>query len=163
MTRKFDFQKLFLKQEEEEDEDFVSLVDALAAMTEKWPEGFHATDVAELINGSVNQDAFALREFLYPGMPQSFVAGARSVGKRLAAHIDEPVKSGESILILRKMEETTDRKMKGALKYHIHMDPPAAQQATPKATKQSAGVGKKRNQVMIETRVAATLNRLPPL
>ena len=118
-----DFQKLFLKQEEEEDEDSVSLVDALAAMTEKWPEGFHATDVAELINGSVNQDALALREFLYPGMPQSFVAGARSVGKRLAAHIDEPVKSGESILILRKMEETTDRKMKGALKYHVHMDP----------------------------------------
>ena len=118
-----DFQKLFLKQEEEEDEDSLSLVDALTVMAEKWPQGFHATDVAELINGSLNQDALALREFLYPGIPQGFVAGARSVGKRLAAHIDEPVKSGERTLILRKMEETTDRKMKGALKYHIHMDP----------------------------------------
>ena len=41
-----DFQKLFLKQEEEEDEDSISLVDALTVMAEKWGAGFHATDVA---------------------------------------------------------------------------------------------------------------------
>jgi hypothetical protein len=43
--------------------------------------------------------------------------------KKLAAHVDEPVKSGECTLILRKMEDATDRKMKGALRYRVHMDP----------------------------------------
>ena len=118
-----DFQKLFLKQEEEEDEDFISLVDALTIMAQKWGAGFHATDVAVLINDLFNQDALTLREFLYPGAPSGLVVAARSVGKRLAAHVDEPVKSGECTLILRKMEETTDRKAKGALKYCVHMDP----------------------------------------
>lgn len=117
-----DFQELFLKQEEEDDEDSVSLVDALTILAEKWTEGFHATDVAVLINDSFNQDALALREFLYPGSPSGLVVAARSVGKRLAAHIDEPVKSGDCTLILRKMEETTDRKAKGALKYFVYAD-----------------------------------------
>jgi hypothetical protein len=118
-----DFQKLFLKQEEEEDEDSISLVDALTVMAQTWGSGFHATDVAELINNSFNQDALTLREFLYPGAPSGLVVAARSVGKRLAAHVDEPVKSGECTLILRKIEETTDRKAKGASKYCVHMDP----------------------------------------
>jgi hypothetical protein len=118
-----DFQELFLKQEEEDDEDSVSLVDALTILAEKWTEGFHATDVAVLINDSFNQDALALREFLYPGSPSGLVVAARSVGKRLAAHIDEPVKSGGCTLILRKKEETSDRKSKGALKYFVHTDP----------------------------------------
>jgi hypothetical protein len=117
-----DFQKLFLKQEEEEDEDSVSLVDALTILAQTWASGFYATDVATLINDSLSQDALALREFLYPGAPSGLVVAARSVGKRLAAHVDEPVKSGEHTLILRKMEETTDRKAKGALKYCVHMD-----------------------------------------
>ena len=77
-----------------------------------------------LLNGfSINPGALALHEFLYPGTPSSLVVSARSVGKRLAAHVDEPVKSGECTLILRKMEETTDRKTKGALRYRVHMDP----------------------------------------
>jgi hypothetical protein len=120
-----DFQKLFLKQEEEDDEDSVALVDALTLLAEKYPEGFYATDVAELINDhSLNLEALTLAEFLYPGTPVGqAVAAARSVGKRLAAHVDEPVKSGECTLSLRKMEETTDRKRKGALRYRIHMDP----------------------------------------
>jgi hypothetical protein len=118
-----DFQTLFLKQEEEEDEDSISLVDALTVMAQRWGPGFHATDVAVLINDSVNQDALTLREFLYPGAPSGLVVAARSVGKRLAAHVDEPVKSGNCTLILRKMEETTDRKAKGALKYRVHIDP----------------------------------------
>ena len=119
-----DFQKLFLKQEEEEDEDTVSLVDALTWLAEMWPEGFHATDVAKLLNGfSIDPGALALREFLYPGMSQGSAVSVRSVGKRLAAHVDEPIKSGECTLSLRKTEETTDRKTKGALRYRIHMDP----------------------------------------
>ena len=42
-----DFQTLLLKQEEEEDEESISLVDALDLMARKWPDGFHAIDVAE--------------------------------------------------------------------------------------------------------------------
>ena len=116
-----DFQTLLLKQEEEEDEESISLVDALDLMARKWPDGFHAIDVAESIN-IFDQDGLTLREFLYPGAPAGFAAAARSVGKRLKAHIDEPVRNGEETLILRKLEETADKKTKGALKYHIHMD-----------------------------------------
>jgi hypothetical protein len=120
--RRSTFRNSSSKQEEEEDEESVALVDALTVLAEKWPEGFHATDVAELINNnSIDLDALTLGEFLYPGAPAGQVAAPRSVGKRLAAHVDEPVKSG--ILSLRKMEETTDRKKKGTLRYHIHMDP----------------------------------------
>ena len=48
-----DFQKLFLKQEEEEDEDFCIARRRAHWLAEKWPQGFHATDVAELLNGSL--------------------------------------------------------------------------------------------------------------
>jgi hypothetical protein len=118
-----DFEKLFRKQEEEEDEESISLVDALTVLAEMWPGGFHATDVAEFINRfSYEPGGRALHEFLYPGMPQDFVASARSVGKQLAAHVDEPINSGECTLVLRKMEERTDRKAKGAWRYRVHMD-----------------------------------------
>jgi len=118
-----DFQKLFLKQEEEEDEDSVSLVDALKVLAQTWPKGFHATDVAQFINTSfpTNLDALTLREFLYPGEPAGKVAAPRSVGKRLAAHVDEPVKRGDRTLVLRKIEETTDRKNEGSFEIsHPH-------------------------------------------
>jgi hypothetical protein len=121
--QEIDFQKLFLKQEEEEDEDSISLVEALTVLAQKWAKGFYATDVADLINNSFQQDAFTLREFLYPGQPTNLNVAPRSVGKRLAAHVDEPVKSGDCTLVLRKLEETTDRETKGALKYSIHIDP----------------------------------------
>jgi hypothetical protein len=147
-----DFQEFFLSQEEAEDEDAMSLVDVLDIMAHEWPDGFYAKDVADLITSNKdafsNQAAIAIREFLYPGSEFGFVAAVRSVGKRLAAHIDEPVKSGERTLILRKKEDTSHGEMKGVMKYHISIDPPAAQQATPKATKQSAGgKGKKRELV----------------
>jgi hypothetical protein len=103
-------------------------------MAKRWPEGFHASDVAEVMTGfSFDQDALALREFLYPGVTRDFVVAPRSVGKHLAAHVDEPVKSGECTLVLRKMEETTDRQTKGALRYRVHMDydAKAGAQATP--------------------------------
>jgi hypothetical protein len=118
-----EFQKLFLKHEEEEDEDTVSLVEALTVLSQRFAQGFHATDVADLINNTIHQDALTLREFLYPGQKINLDVAARSVGKRLAAHVDEPVKSGDGTLILCKVEETTNRKTKGALKYYIHIDP----------------------------------------
>jgi hypothetical protein len=117
-----DFQKLFLKQEEKEDEDSVSLVDALTVLSETWPEGFRATDVAQLINYSIREeDALTLREFLYPSTPASLMPGPRSVGKRLADHVDDPVKSGDRTLILRKKEDTTGP-TKGSLTYYIQVD-----------------------------------------
>jgi hypothetical protein len=63
-----DFQKFFIKQEEEEDEDSVSLYEALDIMATEWPDGFHPTDVAELMNDSVGKEAAALRDFLYPDL-----------------------------------------------------------------------------------------------
>jgi hypothetical protein len=128
-----DFEKLFLKQEEEEDEDTVMLVDALSVLAEKWPEGFYATDVAKFLNSlSIDPHLLTLYEFLYPGRPQGYAVAARSVGKRLAAHVDEPVKNGDYTFILRKMEETTDRKAKGALRYRVYVD--SDQNAGAKAT-----------------------------
>ena len=59
-------------------------------------------------------------------MGTDFIASVSSVGKRLTAHIDEPVKSsdGKRTLILRKAEETGDRATKGAMRYRVHMNLP---------------------------------------
>jgi hypothetical protein len=108
-----DFRTLFLGQEN--DEDSVALADVLAVMMRRWPEGFKANDVADLINrehaspnlddqtlAEMNRDATMLREFLFPGVPaKNFTAGARSVGRLLANHVDNPVPYGEDILVLR--------------------------------------------------------------
>jgi hypothetical protein len=117
-----DFQKLFLAQEEKDDEDSISLADALGAMAEKWPNGFHAADVAELINSfSYDQVTLTVRGFLYPAAPTWFVATPRSVGNQLAKYVDDPVKSGDRTLILRKREDTTGP-TKGSLTYYIQVD-----------------------------------------
>lgn len=114
-----DFQKLFLTQEETEDEDSTSLADALDIMAGQWPDGFHAVEVADRINNYLDQVGITLREFLYPGVPQkNFVAGAKSVGKRLKAHVDEPVKSGERTLILRARLDTAGA-TKGSSLFYI--------------------------------------------
>jgi hypothetical protein len=117
-----DFQKLFVAKEEKEDEDSISLADALGAMAEEWPNGFHAADVAELINrNSYDQVTLTVRGFLYPAAPAWFVATPRSVGNQLAKHVDDPVKSGDRTLILRKKEDTTGP-TKGSLTYHIQLN-----------------------------------------
>jgi hypothetical protein len=119
-----DFQNLFIKQEEEDDEESLSLADALAIMQRKWPDGFHAEDVARYINDTVEHDAVALREFLYPVALPNFVAAPRSVGKQLKKHLDEPVKSGEQTLALKRKEDTAG-KTKGAQSYCISAKPAA--------------------------------------
>jgi hypothetical protein len=113
-----DFQSLFTKQEEEEDEESLSLAEALVVMRRIWPSGFHATDVATYIQSGSNDDATALREFLYPGAVPGFVAAPRSVGKQLKKHLDEPVKSGEHTLTLKRRVDTTGE-TKGAMAYFV--------------------------------------------
>jgi hypothetical protein len=115
---KIDFQNLFIKQEEEEDEESLSLADALDIMQRKWKDGFHANNVVDFVQGFTDDNAVSLRDFLYPGARPGFIASARSVGKQLRRHIDEPVRSGERTLILRRKVETTGA-TKGAMSYYI--------------------------------------------
>ena len=102
--REVDFQKLFLASDDE-DEDSTSLAEALAIMAAQWPMTFDAAEVARLVNDQANQHGAALREFLYPGAATFYTATPKSVAKRLKNHLDEPVKRGESTLILRRMED----------------------------------------------------------
>lgn len=118
------FQKLFLEHEEAEDEDTISLADALSVMAQVWRGGFVAADVALYINNlttaSGTSGAVTLREFLYPGAPSNNVVAARSVGKRLKAHIDEPVKSGDRTLILRRYKITAGSS-NGSMGYRVEV------------------------------------------
>ena len=115
-----DFQKLFVAQEED-DEESASLADVLAAMAEEWPSGkeFKAADVAEIINEtsrSLNQLGLILGEFLFPGAPFGFTVSARSVANRLKKHRDGPVKSGDRMLVLRSRPKDNE------LLYHVHIE-----------------------------------------
>ena len=115
-----DFQKLFLVQEAESDEDTNTLLEALLIMDRRWPVAeFLGSNIAKLINregatGDPNHpnyetllfemkhDAAVLRDALYPeGVSANFVATSKGVGKKLAAHVDEPVPHGDDMLTLR--------------------------------------------------------------
>jgi hypothetical protein len=115
--QQLDFQDLFMSQEED-DEEAASLADALTVMRRRWPT-FRANDVADLINRKdadasldeatlreMNADSATLRDFLFGSTPPGFVATPKGVGKRLRAHIDEPVRTGNQVLALRR---TVDR------------------------------------------------------
>jgi hypothetical protein len=110
-----DFQALFLAQEED-DEESTSLANALDIMANRWISTFKASDVADLVNDRCDANGIALREFLFPGSPPSHIATAKSIGKRLKAHIGEPVKCGDRTLILRSWGGP-----KAALVYYIHV------------------------------------------
>jgi hypothetical protein len=124
--RDLDFKDLFLSQEED-DEDSASLADALAVMERRWTE-FKANDVADLINKrdadasldvetlrEMNRDSATLRDFLFGHAPAGFVATPKSVGRRLTAHVDEPVRSGERTLILRTRKDRV-----GTINYFVY-------------------------------------------
>jgi hypothetical protein len=102
--QELDFQKLFITQEEDDDES-ASLVDVLDILMKKWPDRFTASDVAGMINNpSPNEDEQTLREYLRPGAQPNHVFSAKSIGKLLKQHLDEPVRSGERTLVLRSWE-----------------------------------------------------------
>jgi hypothetical protein len=106
--REVDFQKLFLAREDE-DEDSVSLAEALALMLNQLSIKFDANEIAQLVNSQIDPRGTTLREFLYPDEPAGMVATPKSVGKRLKNHIDEPVKAGDRTLILRKQKDTHNK------------------------------------------------------
>ena len=51
-----------------------------------------------------NDDEQTLREYLLPGALPNYVFSAKSIGKLLKQHLDEPVRSGERTLVLRSWE-----------------------------------------------------------
>jgi hypothetical protein len=103
--QELDFQKLFITQEED-DEESASLADVLEVLVKKWPEQFTASDVAGMINNPYpNDDEQTLREYLLPGALPNHVFSAKSIGKRLKKHAEEPVRSGERTLVLRSWED----------------------------------------------------------
>jgi hypothetical protein len=118
-TTPIDFESLFLNQEETEDEDTVTLGEALKAMSQRWPKGFLASEVADEINAAAaafNNDRIAnpvfcgmLQNFLYGSMPRDFLASPRSVGKQLRKHLNNPVKCDGQVLILRRTDQSAAR------------------------------------------------------
>jgi hypothetical protein len=116
------FRDLFLSQEED-DEENASLSDVLDALATKWPVPgmFKSNDIGRSINDQSEfrtevekQQAQTIREFLFPNLPPSHVATAKSIGKRLNRHIGEPVRRGDKTLILRS---TIDQHVKQAAYY----------------------------------------------
>ena len=103
MGGELDFQKLFLEQEED-DEESASLADVLEILLKKWPNKFEAKDVAGMINNtSPTEDEQTLRDYLLPGALANHVFSARSIGRRLKNHIDAPVRCGKRTLVLRRV------------------------------------------------------------
>ena len=104
---KVDFQKLFLAQDDE-DEDSVSLADALTIMVRRWPKKFKASNVVDLIIIEGGLDSNALQEFFYPGAPPGNPVTAKSIGRLLKKYVDDAVKQGDETLILRRHRERSD-------------------------------------------------------
>ena len=56
-------------------------------------------------NPNPNEDEQTLRDYLLPGALPSHVFSAKSIGRLLKKHLDEPVRSGERTLVLRSWED----------------------------------------------------------
>jgi hypothetical protein len=101
-----DFKKLFLEQEEKDEND-ASLAMVLTGMRRKWGVStFKASDVATVINfGQYDDAGFGgdIQEFLL--LPPNVPATPKSVGKRLKSYVGEPVRCGDETLALRTMKE----------------------------------------------------------
>jgi hypothetical protein len=104
--QELDFQRLFLDQEQDNDEETVDLAAALNAMNEQWcsmiVDNFKAADVADCINGDdSNPNSAILREFLLGETPRGVKASARTIGRKLKNYVDSPVPHGGRTLTLR--------------------------------------------------------------
>jgi hypothetical protein len=117
-----DFCTTFLEQEEDDDDDGAALADALDIMEKQWPMQFKAKDVAKLINDHQSSSrGAALRDLCFPDVPQKHTCSSKSVGKFLAAHVDEPVKNEDRTLILRK-RRASGGGIKGAMSFFVHIE-----------------------------------------
>jgi hypothetical protein len=104
--QELDFRKLFIEQEED-DEDSATLADVLEVLVKKWPDQFTASDLVGMVNTpEPNEDEQTLRDFLMPTARPDHQFTSKSIGKRLRQHIDNPVRSGERVLVLRSEEDT---------------------------------------------------------
>ena len=75
-------------------------------LVKTWPDQLTASDVAGIIdNPEPNEDEQTLRDYLLPGAQPDHRFSAKSIGKLLKKHLDEPVLSGERTLVLRSWED----------------------------------------------------------
>jgi hypothetical protein len=111
-----DFGRLFLDQEAD-DEDATSFAEALHSLKKIMADGlFKAADVAGVINDfSPNADAGIVRDFLFPRHPPSAQVSSKAIGKRLKAHVGEPVRYDGKTMALKACED----KYNNALKFHV--------------------------------------------
>jgi hypothetical protein len=113
-----DFRQFFVEREEADDEDTVSLVEFLELVLRDWPNGFTAAEMAEQINDRVG-DYKTLMDFLYPDRSVDFVS-AKSVGKQLGKHLDEPVTTSHGALRLVTVPVAVGRRnQRNILRYRV--------------------------------------------
>jgi hypothetical protein len=99
-----------------DDEDTTALAAALEVMARRWPAQaqFKASDIARLINREgltsdleldvleqIKRDSTTLRDALLGDEPANSTATPKSVGRKLNAHVDEPVQYHQQTLVLR--------------------------------------------------------------
>jgi hypothetical protein len=113
IEQKLDFQKLFITQEED-DEESASLADVLELLVKKWPGQFTAADVAGMINNP-NEDEQMVREYLLPGVLPSHVFSSKTIARLLKKHLGNPVRNGEHTLILRRQQDAHSE----VFSYHV--------------------------------------------
>jgi hypothetical protein len=111
-----DFGALFLDQEAD-DEDATSLAEMLVALDAgmaardaamgRHRGPFKASDVAEMVNAETRDaNALIVNGFLFPTLPSGSAVTPKGVGKRLKAHVGEPVNYGKQTLTLKaKMDK----------------------------------------------------------
>jgi hypothetical protein len=116
--QQLDFQNLFITQEED-DEESASLADVLDIFLKRLPKTFSAADVAAFVNDQnmLSEDEHQVREYLLPGAESHQMFSARSIGRLLKRHLEEPVKCGDRTLALRKTEDLHAN----AFCYHVHV------------------------------------------
>ena len=108
--QELDFKKLFLAQEED-DEESASLADVLGVFAAAYPKEFRPEEAAALVNsywsGSDEEKSNKklVRDFLSPGATDEHLFSAKSIGRLLKKHLDNVVmtETGD-VLVLRKRE-----------------------------------------------------------
>jgi hypothetical protein len=119
-----DFGGLFLDQEAD-DEEATSLAEMLAALDEamrsraeaagRAHKSFTAADVAAALTNSADEDALAVKGFLFPNQPSGTPVSSRAVAKRLKAHVGAPTKHGGETLVLKSINDKHEK----VLRFHV--------------------------------------------
>ena len=103
-----DFKELFLSQEENEDEDLVSLAETLEIMLRFWPGKFSAKSVSETAANKDSMTGRSLYGFFYPE-PDAVVT-PKSMTRRLAVYVNDAVAlNKQTALVLRCKAEHNNK------------------------------------------------------